>query len=913
VLEGEGAVEVSNLQGGDFPIDAGRLVATFDGTALHAAPVTMRGPWGWLEATGGYRWSPSPGALLDVALAGEIMDTAPLASFWEFGGTGRFEGTLAGAVERPVGRVAFTGGGFDFGGFAVPELAFTAVSGGDGDLRAEGVEALTGMGAVTGAVALHWPGGMASGLPLELAVGPFTLASEGVALTLENPAEAPARIRFQEDGMRFQGVRLQGSAGRLEIDAATFGAPTQLTVLAEGLDPMPFLRPWWPEGVAVDGVDAHLTGSTAAAIEGDFALARLRLTAVEAPLRVAGRGRWQGDRLRLEDLTVQGPEGATRAAVAGEIPLDLSQPLLEQAGPVRLTGSVDLPRLEVLPQLTEAVGGVVAGRLEARFDLGGRWRGLTGQMTVAGTDLYLPVPQTLREAKAQQGESGGVVIVGQPRPEPPETLGPFALDGRLELAEVIGEDGEDGEGGQGGGAAGGIELQPLALTLPSGDRLAVTGRVGVPLDVTRLATTWDPASTPLELVGDVAIADLSWVTPFVPSVRHLKGQVEGRVEVAGTVVEPRLGGALHLREGTLRLTGGGLPLDHLAGDLAFQGDTVEVRSLRAELGGAPVAVQGSLRFVEGGPECALRLQGENLLLMRSSTLRLRADADLALEGPWDRARVTGQVALRNSRLTQNIDLLAMLGAQSTPTAGPGLQFFSFTDPPLADLQFDVRVVTAEPFQLFSNLARGGARLDLHLGGTGRVPIPTGTLYLTRSQLRLPSGILDIPGGTATFTERDPFVPRLEVSGEARLRGYDVQMRMSGSLEAPEIFLSSNPPLANGALTLLVLTGQLPGGAAQAAGESVAVFLAFDFLSRWSSTGWGSGAGGDDWWQRFRLVTGRDISERGVETTEASYRLRQDLVSDHDTLFLVAERDRYEDYNFGVRWMFRFDTVEGETP
>jgi translocation and assembly module TamB len=241
-----------------------------------------------------------------------------------------------------------------------------------------------------------------------------------------------------------------------------------------------------------------------------------------------------------------------------------------------------------------------------------------------------------------------------------------------------------------------------------------------------------------------------------------------------------------------------------------------------------------------------------------------------------------------------------------------LQVFSFPDPPLADARFAVRVVTAEPLQLVSNLARGGARLDLHLGGTGKVPIPTGTISLTRSQLRLPSGVLEVPTGTATFTARDPFVPRLDLAGEARLRGYDVTLRVTGTLEAPEILLSSDPPLPNGDLTLLVLTGQLPGGTAQAAGESVAIFLALDFLSRWSASGWTKG-GGDGWLERFRLVTGRDISERGVETTEATYRLREGLLTGHDTLYLVAERDTYEDYNFGLRLLFRFDTGEGGKP
>ena len=57
--------------------------------------------------------------------------------------------------------------------------------------------------------------------------------------------------------------------------------------------------------------------------------------------------------------------------------------------------------------------------------------------------------------------------------------------------------------------------------------------------------------------------------------------------------------------------------------------------------------------------------------------------------------------------------------------------------------------------------------------------------------------------------------------------------------------------------------------------------------------------------RFHFVTGRDVSKGGSLTTEASVRVAQGTFVEKDTLFLVGERDVYEEYNFGVRILFRF--------
>ena len=121
-------------------------------------------------------------------------------------------------------------------------------------------------------------------------------------------------------------------------------------------------------------------------------------------------------------------------------------------------------------------------------------------------------------------------------------------------------------------------------------------------------------------------------------------------------------------------------------------------------------------------------------------------------------------------------------------------------------------------------------------------------------------------------------------------------------------LSSTPPLGDDELLLLVLTGQPPSAlghetARRRAGMNMAVFLGRDLLARIFH--------GDDppsdeaILERFHIDVGRDITRRGDETIEAELRLVDDLIRPGNRLFITSEKDVYDDFNIGLKIVFRF--------
>ncbi|MCB1036212.1 MAG: translocation/assembly module TamB domain-containing protein, partial [Acidobacteria bacterium] len=420
---------------------------------------------------------------------------------------------------------------------------------------------------------------------------------------------------------------------------------------------------------------------------------------------------------------------------------------------------------------------------------------------------------------------------------------------------------------------------------------------------------------PLQITATVDAPRIDWARPFLPGVRRLDGSARLEVTAGGTLAQPRLEGQLDLEGGALRLQDGGLSVDAVEARIRLDEDAARIERLTGELGAAPFSGSGEVRRGESGPVLDLRLQGENLLLARDAELRLRGNVDITVSGPLEAARIAGSLGLRNARVRQEIDLLGLLAGEigSTLAGGApaanvgGIQLFSLPDPPLSTATFDLQVKTLEPMKIESNLASGGVRLDLRLAGTGEVPLPEGQIFLDPTEVRLPSGKVEMESGTLTFSRRSPFNPDLALRGTAKLRGYDVALQVTGSLETPEIVLSSSPPLPNEDLLLLVLTGQVPDTARgsltqQQAAETVALFLARDFLVRWLGKGNGDDA---SWVDRFEIVRGREVSENGVETTDATFLIDNQVFGSEGAVYLVGEQDAFEDYNYGIRLVFRF--------
>ena len=207
------------------------------------------------------------------------------------------------------------------------------------------------------------------------------------------------------------------------------------------------------------------------------------------------------------------------------------------------------------------------------------------------------------------------------------------------------------------------------------------------------------------------------------------------------------------------------------------------------------------------PTLDLQLKADSVLIARNDTLTARADANLKIMGPLMAAAVSGNVALTNSHLLKNIDLIPIgLPGRPAPEPPAARPEISFPDPPLRDWKFDVAIKTKDPVVIRGNLATGGAVCDLRLTGTGLRPQLQGLVRMENVEATLPFSRLQVSYGFLHFDPNDWMNPRIDLQGTSVIRDYTVRVYVYGTLDSPQAIFTSEPPLAQEEIISLIATG-----------------------------------------------------------------------------------------------------------
>ncbi|MEE2939222.1 MAG: translocation/assembly module TamB domain-containing protein [Planctomycetota bacterium] len=677
------------------------------------------------------------------------------------------------------------------------------------------------------------------------------------------------------DSPRVEGLVLEGSAGRASLDLRS-GDALRITLDARELRLAPFLP--GPTETAAGSPWRRFLGPITGAASFDGAAGAgevdLSMPLPGSPEVARIDARWDGvtAEVRSVDVAIPGARflmNGSAAVAAGEVPL-------AGDGPVELSLEADLD--------SEALGwaplqGLIDPGLLARFaradgsarlaiELTGTWGAPRGSATVDLVDWVLADPD------APAGST-------PPRPIKAKTRLVLAGDLRVESGSVLLEDCVE---------------------------LSLGGRVEYAADLASLAR--DPAAAlaslegaEIEVLAELTSTGLEELNALVPELRDVAGRVEGELRFGGTVGAPVVTGDLSVQDGVARYRGAPT-IEALQLDLHLEEEELRIERGSLELGASPVDFEGNVLLGQSEPRIDARIRGEEVLLARTENARIRADLDLEIHGRPGALTVGGDIELTGGRVRSPIEFRSLLeGSRGPRRVDQGLRIPAFGPP---SVQLDARITTREPLALRGRIARGDIRVDMRLAGTAASPTPLGDIFLDPLELAVPAGTITFPSGVVHFDRARPDVPSFDVVGSTQLAGYDVTIALTGDYDQPEIELSSAPSLAPDELLLLVLSGRPPsvGGGLEAAGQSVALYVAKDLLQGWFTSGGFEEEDRESYLDRLEVVTGRDISGSGVLTIEGTYRLREGFARENDALYVVLERDSYEDYGLGLRLVLR---------
>jgi autotransporter translocation and assembly factor TamB len=354
------------------------------------------------------------------------------------------------------------------------------------------------------------------------------------------------------------------------------------------------------------------------------------------------------------------------------------------------------------------------------------------------------------------------------------------------------------------------------------DRLTVFGKLqqariqplelnaDMPFDIPKIARARKlPDDTPITAKARLPRSSVNFVRQFVPELEQLDGDLALDVDVNGTIGKPVFSGAGDVTVNVARFTNATIPaLRSFSARLSFAQNALSLERFGGDLAGGPFTMNGRVTFPKlTEPTLDLQLKANSVLLARNDTLTARADADVTVTGPFTAATVSGNVAMTNSHILKNIDLIPIgLPGRPAPEPPSTRPEFSISTPPLRDWKFDIAIKTKDPVLIRGNLATGEATSDLKLTGTGLHPGLQGLVRMENVEATLPFSRLEVSRGLLTFDPSDSMNPKIDLEGTSVLRDYTVRVYVYGTVLSPEAIFTSEPPLPQEEIISLIATG-----------------------------------------------------------------------------------------------------------
>ncbi|WP_152662319.1 translocation/assembly module TamB domain-containing protein [Halioglobus maricola] len=376
------------------------------------------------------------------------------------------------------------------------------------------------------------------------------------------------------------------------------------------------------------------------------------------------------------------------------------------------------------------------------------------------------------------------------------------------------------------------ELIQLGLARQDDGRLGVTGQVRQQgrevASVAGMLPQDSNGAMDLELTIDTL--PLTSFTPWFPEISSLEGQVSGRIDASGPVLDPDINGTLSLAEGRLALVGNPTELTDLEMQLTVREGGGDIAG-RGMLGGGELRFEGPLQ-VQPELTLELSLSGERHEVLMPPASELVVSEELAIAFSDRKMQVTGEIKIHEGVLRHE-ELPAGSVAISDDVvivdlAGNAIE----TERPIA-LDADVWIRIRDRFRVEGEQVQAVLGGDLHLVQTPTTPLQVyGTLNLLGGELRAYQQTLQIKRGTIAFSGPADN-PELDVAAEREIRSDDVTVgaRLSGSLDDAQLEVYSDPVMSQSEAMSYLVRGRGLDAGAGADGTALALAMGADVVNR----------------------------------------------------------------------------------
>jgi translocation and assembly module TamB len=270
-------------------------------------------------------------------------------------------------------------------------------------------------------------------------------------------------------------------------------------------------------------------------------------------------------------------------------------------------------------------------------------------------------------------------------------------------------------------------------------------------------------------------ANLSILPLLTKQVAWAEGATQGEITITGTLNQPVLNGKITVNNGTLKLAALKDPIQKVGVDIAFEGDTINVKQFEGHMGTGLYRATGTAK-----------LQGLNLADYNVS---------LVLDNPMIRSKYFTGAVNGNLTITQgNVrpKLAGKLLFENDIIDIPTIPDMQPSDMNM-DLDVDIKVGKKVRFYnpyLYDILAVGRVKVGgsiMEPDVSGRIVAIRGTISYLRTQFKVEEGSVE-------FRQFSSFEPNIKLRAQTRLQQTVVYLNVNGPMGSMEFNLTSEPTM-----------------------------------------------------------------------------------------------------------------------
>ncbi|MES2522108.1 MAG: translocation/assembly module TamB domain-containing protein [Gemmatimonadota bacterium] len=372
-------------------------------------------------------------------------------------------------------------------------------------------------------------------------------------------------------------------------------------------------------------------------------------------------------------------------------------------------------------------------------------------------------------------------------------------------------------------------------------RQLLTANAAVPLNLALKGVTGsrlpdEPAS--IDVLADSVPLELA--SRFTDAISQIQGYAEGTAKIRGTLRKPDVQGDVIMALGQARVNALGVTMRNVTGSIRMRGDTVIVDSVTANSGGR-ISITGGVGIAKiAEPSFDLRLTANGARVLDNEQGRVRADANITMQGPFLAVEVGGRARIRegviyipesDNRQSLNagdpavfavIDTTDVTARELVPGQSPfvnnlrmNLGLVVDRDTWVRSTEANVEIYTEDPLRINIDRRKQTIVLD-------------GIVNTDRGEYEFLSKRFEIKRGTARFVGTQELDPLLQITGEYEVQqqgsqALAIRILIGGTLLAPRLVLESDaqPPISQSDLLSYLAFGSQSGSLLQFGGSGLA--------------------------------------------------------------------------------------------